>query len=888
MSFLRIEKLGKIYPKSENLPPALDDINIEINNRGLVFIVGKSGSGKSTLLNLIGGLDAPTSGTIYIKDKAYSSFKEEDFDLLRRNEVGFIFQDFCLIDNLDVYENVKLALSIQNKIEDKDAILKAIEDVGLKGYEKHLGKELSAGQRQRVAIARAIVKSPEILLCDEPTGNLDFVTSHEVLQILQSLSKKSLVIIVSHNLEDAYVFADRIIELKQGCVIKDLSNNNSPSIVGQTAYISGIDFLSKEELEDVNSKISSGEIKQIKSRKELFANYKHEDQPYEEINYPQTRISVKKSFKLMNSLLKRQFLKIGLFSFISALIASMFSVSYMFVTAKEKTIYDQIAEQSKIISPIYRKTTDDIYHPSSIVTIYEKDLAKVRKSMPKEEFYPIVGITPFYSASSYFDTNNYPIYDATRSDYYDRLFDKNLYTKETNGVLITTEEYLKTLYNLETIEYLALADEIQPYGIYLSDFILDEYLDRNKSTNTYADYVGQLVSYENRVYSYTNRYINGVIKTDYKTKHASVFEQLNRLRTNNPGGLKEYQSSKEFRAYTRDVYEKYMYGYSFNPNFVKDISESGSRNCVRVPNAVMSIIYNEEESLIHDYRNGGFGNQGITSRFYHFDNYETPTSSNEVIIPFNVLNGIFQTTYTADEWNALLTSKKLTVKLYDSVTNKVVDTFTFDFVVGKNVGYMVSGEDVLKALNSYVIRYASILYGNQHNPKTVFSKMGLQKYMSLNIDGRYISHIIKGVRTYVDLFKILVSIAVVALLSILAFVSYNNIQRFTYEIGVIKSLGASNRDVRRIFSIQEIYLLVTSILMSIVGVIIAAFLANSVLAAAFNHNFSNMYTIFILQVDFSVILVVTGVIILTSIVAMIVPLIRMKKLKPINILKSRY
>ena len=211
-----ISNLVKVYKsKKRKTCKALDNINLVLPDGGLVFVLGKSGSGKSTLFNLVGGLDNITSGNIIVDGNDISTFKENEYCNYRNNHIGFIFQDYHLIDELTVFENICLSLNLK-KEEDKNKVLESLEKVDLSGYENRYPTELSGGERQRVAIARAIVKKPRIILADEPTGNLDTVTSTQIIELLKSLSKECLILIVSHNKNDAYKYGDRIIELSKG------------------------------------------------------------------------------------------------------------------------------------------------------------------------------------------------------------------------------------------------------------------------------------------------------------------------------------------------------------------------------------------------------------------------------------------------------------------------------------------------------------------------------------------------------------------------------------------------------------------------------------------------------------------------------------------------
>ena len=219
---LKALNLKKQYkPKDGVVVNALDDVSIDFSDTGMVFILGKSGSGKSTLLNVLGGLDKYDSGEVIVKGKSSKDFSQADFDSYRNTFIGFIFQEYNILQEFSVEKNIGLALELQGKKADKEAINELMEKVDLKGYGKRKPNTLSGGQKQRVAIARALVKNPEIIMADEPTGALDSKTGAQVLDTLKKLSKEKLVIIVSHDREFAEYYADRIIELADGKIISD-------------------------------------------------------------------------------------------------------------------------------------------------------------------------------------------------------------------------------------------------------------------------------------------------------------------------------------------------------------------------------------------------------------------------------------------------------------------------------------------------------------------------------------------------------------------------------------------------------------------------------------------------------------------------------------------
>lgn len=221
---LKVVNLVKTYKtKRAESVRALNDVTIEFPETGLVFLLGKSGSGKSTLLNAIGGLDVFDSGEIIIKGKSSKDFSQSDFDSYRNTFIGFIFQEYNILENFTVAKNLELALELQGKRPKKEEVNALLEQVDMLPYANRKPNRLSGGQKQRVAIARALIKNPEIIMADEPTGALDSNTGKQVMETLKKLSKEKLVIIVSHDREFAKIYGDRIIELKDGKIISDVT-----------------------------------------------------------------------------------------------------------------------------------------------------------------------------------------------------------------------------------------------------------------------------------------------------------------------------------------------------------------------------------------------------------------------------------------------------------------------------------------------------------------------------------------------------------------------------------------------------------------------------------------------------------------------------------------
>lgn len=217
MKILETKQLKKYYGSGDTLVKALDGINLSVEQGEFVSIVGTSGSGKSTLLHMLGGLDRPTSGVVRVEGRDISKLKDEELTIFRRRKIGFVFQSYNLVPVLNVYENIVLPIELDGNQMDTAYVKDIIEVLGLEKKKYNLPSQLSGGQQQRVAIARAIASKPAILLADEPTGNLDSVTSQDVLSLLKVTSDRfgQTVVMITHNEEIAQL-ADRIMRIEDG------------------------------------------------------------------------------------------------------------------------------------------------------------------------------------------------------------------------------------------------------------------------------------------------------------------------------------------------------------------------------------------------------------------------------------------------------------------------------------------------------------------------------------------------------------------------------------------------------------------------------------------------------------------------------------------------
>ena len=222
MEILRVEHLSKIYGKGENEVRALDDVSFSVEKGQFVAIIGPSGSGKSTLLHILGGVDRPTAGKVFLEGQDVFAQNEDQLAIFRRRQVGLIYQFYNLIPVLNVTENITLPVLMDGRKVNQDRLEDLLTTLALKGREKHLPNQLSGGQQQRVSIGRALMNSPAVVLADEPTGNLDSKNSQEIVELLKFSNKQygQTLIVITHD-ESIALQADRIITIEDGRITKD-------------------------------------------------------------------------------------------------------------------------------------------------------------------------------------------------------------------------------------------------------------------------------------------------------------------------------------------------------------------------------------------------------------------------------------------------------------------------------------------------------------------------------------------------------------------------------------------------------------------------------------------------------------------------------------------
>lgn len=337
---LETKELCKTYKPKKGVPVmAVDHISLRFPEKGMVFLLGKSGSGKSTMLNLLGGLDQYDDGEIIIKGISSKDFTQQRFDSYRNTYVGFIFQEYNILEEFTVGANIALALELQGKSATDEELNNILKTVDLEGFGDRKPNELSGGQKQRVAIARALVKNPEIIMADEPTGALDSNTGRQVLDTLKKLSADKLVIIVSHDREYAEQYADRIIELADGKVIRDVEAQHDDTAQTEKTLIfrsSSIEIpadyhLTEEDRQQINAyldQLKSGASMVLPSQVQRFCDTDTSKIPVQDgsdFSLIQSKLPMKSAFKIGCSSLKHKRFRLVMTIFLSVVAFTLFA-----------------------------------------------------------------------------------------------------------------------------------------------------------------------------------------------------------------------------------------------------------------------------------------------------------------------------------------------------------------------------------------------------------------------------------------------------------------------------------------------------------------------------------------------------------------------------------
>ena len=862
---IKIENLTKIYnSKKRSKVTALDNINIILPNNGLVFVLGKSGSGKSTLLNLIGGLDNITEGNITVDGNNISNLNEKDFCDYRNTHIGFIFQDYHLIDELSIYDNIVLSLNLR-RVDDADLVKRALRKVDLEGYENRFPSELSGGERQRVAIARAIVKNPRIILADEPTGNLDTHTATQIISLLKELSNDCLILVVSHNVNDANKYADRVIELSKGKIIKDRTKNalfsEKLSIVDDKIVYPVDTLLTEEDITFINNnKNLKLELNNDKFKNTVFIDYNDDN-----VKIEKSKLSVKNELKLSLKFLRNKIFSISLSSFMVSAIMVIFALALTIVNFDSKTIIaNELAKADVLsLSAIKSLTTEQslISENDIVVEVNKNDIETFKNTGYDGDIYEILNYTiPFNVNNSFAGLNvNY--------------FSKSPYVCETLGTMIVDEEFF--INKLGKLEFVVVANEYNPSGVYITDYVADAITSYSVAYKgkPYDAICGEFKFGSN--YGYRG-YINGVIKTGYKEKYADVFATMGK---EFKGTIdKSLLESDSFLKLSEEVYSILGYSYSFEKNFIEyNINQPSYEICWHRQLTFNGVPYNKISA----------------PQIWNADKLGYKLSDGEIIINYNVYNTLFGTKYTESNLNTFVPHMvKIEQFSYDDLTREnVLLSKEFKVVslgVDKPYSFIANSND-MKSFYSNLIFTKGYYFDGGTNMGVIIKELESLNYYQNSLTVESIKTMTKAVDVFIPIFRLIAIVLCVGIIFILVNFSSKMIKDKMHDIGILKALGTQNISIGMIFGIQILLIALLTMIMSTFGYGVFIDLANDILIASLKElapqHFLFDLDFLMFRVDIS--LFNCFLVLILALFAMVIPMIKIKRIKPVKIIKTK-
>ena len=868
---IELVNLCKTYKaKNRKKTKAVKNISLILPDNGMIFITGKSGSGKSTLLNLIGGLDDITSGDIVINGNNMSKFKVDDFASYRSTYVGFIFQDYHILDEFTVKENVELSADISNIDCNLEECLKAVD---LEGYDKRYPTELSGGQQQRVAIARALAKDSKIILADEPTGNLDNKTTKQILDILQEISKTRLVLIVSHNLDDAAKYADRIISLDHGNVVSDVSRVdgyiNEFRIENNTLYLPHNTDLNEDNLKDIiNKKEDYNNIIQLDngmSETGLIINNKEKEKIHK------SKLSKEKFNKLFNLIFKRSILtKLATILIVSVLI-SLFYVFQAFNAFDENVkLMDNLIENNETMV-IRKNEYNGTVHNSYIFGIEDGDYEAFSNSNYEGNMYKL------YNHSLGANSKIMQLsYQAVATNV------QNFYIAETYGTLNCSEEYLTKIYGIDGKIDVILGDMYaNDYGIIITDYVADSimYFDNlspnRQNVNSYEELLGE---YPKNKYNNSTKYIhiNAIINTNYKERYKDLISIYSNLWDNDPTNdniSKDILNHKDYEKFMMEANKHLGVSYNFSPNYESYLHSTTNLNSASLGQFKLSYKDKTEEFSSFTYNQAHLIKRELTGK--------------DIILTTGAYNKMFGTEYTKANLDEFV-PHEIKVEKTLMYEDYYVETLNIVGLVQSSAYALYCSDEVFSNFLRYKYVPFAIYFDSINHTEELSDIIDEQGFMVLINDTNGISMVNRAIEifgTFLDVISL--GFLLICVIYLMHF-GYKSIKSNMYEIGIITALGCNNNKMGKLFVYEILSVGIGIIIISFIGMYVGAVSSNYVLIKsfefAFGYSLSNVDI-----VTFEMSYVITDLIIALVIILLsaLFPLLMIRKIKPVNILKAK-
>ena len=871
---IQVKELTKIYKSRKGgTCVALDHISFTLPEKGFIFVIGKSGSGKTTLLSLLGGLDTITSGEIIENGRKFSDFSLKDQIYYRNSTIGFIFQDFHLLDHLTIFENVMLALQLQGT-EDEERVLAAIRETGLEEYKDRYPKELSGGQKQRVAIARALVKQPSILLADEPTGNLDTKTTVQILDLLKELSKDKLVVIVSHNLADARNYADEILELSDGKIVGRQKRNEKfdPEIrvEDDTLVIPyGAEF-TDEDLRKTEQTLKERHIYRLRQDRNRFEEYRGEPCDKESAEAPvlqKKHLKFRHTAKLAVKFARRGWPRMVAYAVILAALMVILGLSQLIMNFNGGEIIASEMGKRNLHCNSFVKDTNANYASTDatrLVDIEEGDIQKFYDGGYTGEIYPLVNYALFIVKSDV---------SVRQKRLTPHVNPYNV--PETVGVLITEESFLEKQFG--SLEYLARSEDPKNYGVYVTDFFVDALmLNHPAQVTSYQSVLGKASKCTKHCYGY----INGVIKTGYKERHKDLLDKLTDPLLSEKERI-ELAESEACIAFYDEIYQYLDVAYSFDKNFVENSVKTGIRQLCSTGISV----FKDEEGNEHEWKASYFSNAKLSN--------SKALGDNEIVMNYAIYNELFKTAYTPQNLKDF-EPQEVDFSYY-SMCDETKSQKKYEAkltIVGLNNNEVTKcnvADNILRDLQRIETFTFGLYFENEEQAELLFNLADGNSFLPNSSIAGSITTMTKAVNVFSEFFNLIFIVLCVALLLLMIQFEVKNIKDKMQDIGIMKALGSRDIDLILIFGFQVAAAGLLMALLFIAGSFVFIGVANDILVLSLSKIATNtmIMNLSFLTVKWKYLLYDCLLAFIIILFSFIVPMLRLRRIKPTNVIKSK-
>lgn len=838
---LKLSNIYKTYFNKGNNCHALSGISIELPDNGMVFILGKSGSGKTTLLNLLGGLDSFDDGQYIFQEKNVSQYSEIEWDQFRNYKIGFVFQDYNLIESLTVKKNIELALDLQKRNENNEELVNEILDqVGLSELSNRRISELSGGQKQRIAIARALVKKPCMILADEPTGNLDETTGNEIYEILKGLSKKILVIVVTHDEKTSRTYGDRIITIKDGRISKDEINP-------QKNY--SIEISNKKE-----KNIFKGTKNQILEQCLSF---------FDRLAFPVSyEVHINREENASNEKIERNKLKAfdnqeRYFEKLNLNIKSTFSFAWASLSKRKVRCAFTILLFTLTALLCFFALNILRYKPSDVILSYYNEY-------PSEVYY-------LYENVSY--TNDFFIEQQKKVNS-GKIFYNKLASLDREGVVGVIENKGLQSFNYEystqvdiIIGDLSIDSSIIGLAPQTGEILLTDYLLSRMGLSS-ENAIGAKIWLNSELFTVSGYYLTDYIEYDVDSKlFANPFNQYAQWRRD-----KEYAI-----VFLSDIYDLDNGKRRLDINGNNLVFANSLTSYVNSESSFASISWEDNINLIIGRK---------------------PETNNEIIISSSYLNVFESLGYSQDY---LLNHKLYYPDIYDTKYNdfyqdlinlhdyfidgvKIVGIYNpYEFLNLSNANIVVTEEVFQKLSDEFYSYYSydSFFLKSQVSGREI---VGFADKNCLEIDNISFNLIY----SLSDLFEDLLPYAIIVLIILFIITLILNITHIGYSIkdgaksiGILRALGVTRKDTLKIFIIEACLIgLMTIVLLGILSMSCTTFINLAFRATLSEFPFN------ILSFDFFSFFIVAILVLFLSLLSAYLPIVQLAKKNPIEIIKG--